>query len=213
MNIVIPRKEVYRYLGYGKQEPDPAIQDAVETCIQQLKACLPKSIWKEFDLKIEKDRLCFEEIQIQSKDLAKNLNGCTKVICLATTLGIVPDRLIARANITNKAHSVILQAAACAMIEEYTDQINALIIQDAKERGYFCRPRFSCGYGDFKLEHQKDFNRLLNMPKTIGVTLTDGYLMVPYKSVTAVIGLSHQECKKVVSGCSSCEKKDCQYKK
>lgn len=213
MNIEIPRKEVYRYLGYGKQQPDQPTKEAVEVCIQQLAACVPKSIWKEFDLKLDEDRISFEQIQVQSKDLAKNLKGCTKVICLATTLGIVPDRLIARANIANKAHSVILQAAACAMIEEYTDQINALIIQDAKEQGYFCRPRFSCGYGDFKLEHQKDFIRILNMPKTIGVTLTDGCLMVPYKSVTAVIGLSRKEGTKVLSGCQSCEKENCQYKK
>ena len=36
---------------------------------------------------------------------------------------------------------------------------------------------------------QKIFFRQLDLPKTLGITLTDGLLMVPEKSVTAFIGL------------------------
>lgn len=189
MTLEIPRQEVYRYLGYGKNVPDAMTQQAVETCIAQLQECTPRCTWKEFDVYVDQDIVQFERIQIRSKNLAQNLKGCTRIVCLATTLGMVPDRLIARANIAQKAHSVILQAAACAMIEEYTDQVQATILKQADSQGYCGRPRFSCGYGDFALEHQRDFIRILDMPKTIGVTLTEGYLMVPYKSVTAVIGL------------------------
>ena len=35
---------------------------------------------------------------------------------------------------------------------------------------------------------QKDFSRILELPKTCGITLTDTLLMVPSKSVTAFIG-------------------------
>ncbi|MCD8174473.1 MAG: hypothetical protein LUD41_00780 [Phascolarctobacterium sp.] len=37
---------------------------------------------------------------------------------------------------------------------------------------------------------QKKIFELLNCPKKIGVTLTEGLMMVPTKSVTAIIGLA-----------------------
>lgn len=49
--------------------------------------------------------------------------------------------------------------------------------------------RFSPGYGDFSLEHQKDFFRLLQLEKNLGMSLNSALLMSPSKSITAVIGV------------------------
>ena len=51
------------------------------------------------------------------------------------------------------------------------------------------RSRFSPGYGDFSLTYQLDFDRILNMRNTLGITLNDALLMTPSKSITAVIGI------------------------
>ena len=49
--------------------------------------------------------------------LAKNLEGCDEVFVMAATLGMGPDRLIARAQASGAMHrAVALQAAAAAMI-------------------------------------------------------------------------------------------------
>ena len=143
----------------------------------------------------------------------KNLKNCTKCVCMAATLGPLPDRLIQRAKILDLSKAVVLQAVGCAMIESYVDQINERIRQDAQNQGYICHPRYSCGYGDFDLGYQKDFIRILDMPKTIGVTLTEGNLMVPYKSITALIGLSKETMEKSENSCAACSQKDCIYKK
>ena len=211
--IQVNEKEVYRYLGYRNQIPDASILAQIQSCMEQMQQCTPKFVMKEFDLKQCGEDLYFSSVHIHSKYLSKNLKGCEKIVCLATTLGIVPDRLIARANIQNKAQSVILQALGCAMIEAYTDLINEQIKADAQQRGYRCRPRYSCGYGDCALAHQRDFIRILDMPKTIGVTLTQGDLMVPYKSVTAMIGLTREVNQDLVGSCQQCEKTDCMYRK
>ena len=186
--IQVNEKEVYSYLGYRNQTPDASILEQIQSCMKQMQQCTPKFVMKEFDLKQCGEDLYFSSVHIHSKDLSKNLKGCEKIVCLATTLGIVPDRLIARANIQNKAQSVILQALGCAMIEAYTDQINEQIKIDARQR-------------------------ILDMPKTIGVTLTQGDLMVPYKSVTAIIGLTREANQDLASSCQQCEKTDCMYRK
>ena len=49
--------------------------------------------------------------------------------------------------------------------------------------------RFSPGYGDLALAHQKEVLKLLNAEKNVGITLTDTCLMVPTKSVSAIVGI------------------------
>lgn len=189
MNRQVSRKEIYRYLGYGKDVPDPEIQELVEKTVDELQACSFRSIQKSYTIDfLTEDEIWFADVHIHSKDLGKNLKNCTKCVCMAATLGPLPDRLIQRAKIMDLSKAVVLQAVGCALIEAYVDQINEQIRQKAHDQGYICHSRYSCGYGDFDLNHQKDFIRLLEMPKTIGVSLTKGNLMVPNKSVTAVIG-------------------------
>ena len=153
------------------------------------------------------------DVQIHSKNLARNLQGCSEVCLMAATLGIGPDRLIARASAVRMSDAVIYQAAAAAMVETYCDEVNEHIRQDAAQRGMYCRPRFSPGYGDFPISHQRDFSRLLDTPRKIGLTVTESCLLAPIKSVTAVIGLSEtpQPCHR--KGCEECGKTDCAYRR
>ena len=109
--------------------------------------------------------------------------------------------------------AVLYQAAAAAMIETYCDEVNNTIKAEASREGLFCRPRFSPGYGDFSIEHQRDFSRLLDTPRSIGLTVTESCLLAPVKSVTAVIGLtdSPQPCHR--KGCEECDKIDCAFRR
>ena len=52
--------------------------------------------------------------------------------------------------------------------------------------------RYSPGYGDWPLDAQRELLALLDTPRAIGVSLTDSLLMVPSKSVSAVIGVKAQ---------------------
>ena len=80
----------------------------------------------------------------------------------------------------------------------------------AKGRGL--RPRFSPGYGDFSIEHQRDIARVLDTARRIGLTVTDSLMLAPMKSVTAVIGVAETEgCTE--AGCGNCGKKDCEFRR
>ena len=50
-------------------------------------------------------------------------------------------------------------------------------------------PRYSPGFGDFPLSAQREILSVLDAARAIGVSLTDTLLMVPSKSVSAVIGV------------------------
>ncbi len=128
---------------------------------------------------------------------------------MAATLGQGADMVIRRFSKMDMPMAVISDALATAMIEEYCDSICA----DMKEKGFNLRPRFSPGYGDFDISHQKDFMDILQCPKKIGLTVTDGLMLAPSKSVTAIIGISEGEEKCIVEGCEVCEKTDCPYRR
>lgn len=114
---------------------------------------------------------------------------------------------------TQVSKSVVMQAASVAMLETYCDEVNDKIKEIYLQNGKFLRPRFSPGYGDFPIECQKELIGALELPKKIGLTVTDHYVMVPSKSVTAIMGVSHvpQACK--TQGCEACKKIDCLYRR
>ena len=98
------------------------------------------------------------------------------------------------------------------MIENWCDEVNEIIRREAAEEQLFLRPRYSPGYGDLALESQRDFFRILDITKHTGISLTEGCLMVPTKSVTAFIGLSETDKNCILSGCEDCNMHDtCMY--
>ena len=207
--------EIIRYLGYKKGiQPDEQVMERIEHCVAELeKVILPKSVKRYFPIIRDADGTMYiDTMKIQSRHLSHNLKGCEEVCLFAATLGIGPDRLIQRAQLRRIADAVIYQAAGAAMIESYCDQVNAEVAKETGAKGLYTRPRFSPGYGDLPLELQKDFLEILKTPKTIGLTLTDSLLMMPSKSVSAMIGLADTDENCHRKGCYICTKKDCEFR-
>jgi len=210
----IRKKEVYRYLGYHHIEPSAEIDARIDDSLKKLaEVCQPRSTHAIFPLQLHDGVVEAAGMVIHSSGLAKNLRGCEKLCFMAATIGIGPDRLVARAQLTSLLDAAVLQAAGAAMTEAWCDEVNEGIRLEAAAEGLYCRPRFSPGYGDFPLSFQTSFLTLLNMPSTIGVHLTDSLLMVPSKSVTAVIGLSRTPVPCVLEGCEACSRTDCPYRR
>ena len=209
------RKEVLRYLGLGKHEPDPETERLLEECIREAeRAAEFRHLVREYPLSVEEDGNvdggCF---RVKSANLQKNLSGCDSVLVMAATVGAEVDRLLARYGKLSVAKAVVMQAAAAAMVEAYCNELNAMWKKEYLENGLYLRPRFSPGYGDFPLSVQKQILDGLEAGKRIGITLTEGYLMMPSKSVTAVIGVSRTPAACVIEGCEACGKKDCAFRR
>lgn len=206
LGVSIPVSEVRRYMGFrGPVESSPETDAMISKAISSLeKDCSPKYVSRAFPVKAEGFSVYIADIVIESRALARNLAGCTECVLFAATAGPACDMLVKRASVTSSAYASCCQAAGAAAIEAYCDLINDKIKEEYEAKGLYTRPRFSPGYGDLKLSHQKDWFRLLDVTKNTGVELTDSLLMVPTKSVTAVIGLSPNKLPCVKQGCEAC---------
>ena len=210
----VSQKEVLRYLGYGRQEADEAVKNLVSECIGEiLNHCHCKHVYKRFHCTIEQHSIMFDNVVIESKNLSKNLSECEQMILFAATLCPQPDILLKKYSRLDMSKAVVMQAAAAAIIEEYCDQCQKQIEKELEQEQLYLRPRFSPGYGDFQLKHQKDMILLLDCPRKIGLTLTDSLLLAPSKSVTAVMGISKKNKHCHIKGCEACENRNCTFRR
>ena len=220
LEVEIPLKEIQRYMGYrGITDIAPEMQEKIRKAADQVSIqSHPRIISKEYPVTAGSNIVTLhtglEDVILESESLARNLDGCCGALLLAATIGPACDMLVRRAGVTSAAEASIYQAAGAAAIEAFLDDYNEKLKTSYEARGLFLRPRFSPGYGDLKLEHQKDWFRLLDITKQIGIELTDSLLMVPTKSVTAVIGIGISRERTGCAGCAGCNKHaTCEFSK
>lgn len=180
-------KEAARYLGFGKHAVDENTERLMQESFAELETLAEKKfVYRVFPLSFQDDAsLSIGDLNIRSKDLCKNLSGCKEVVLFGATLGTEVDRQLRKYEVVDIARAVVFQACAAACLEEYCDEI---------QKGFSkagTRPRFSPGYGDFSILHQKEILALLDAPKKIALTMTEGFMLSPSKSVTALIGMEN----------------------
>lgn len=206
--------EACRYLGYPTEQVEPAISKKIKSCMERLQnAATPRSVYKIMQCSCREDCIDIEDIQIHSRDLCHHMQGCEKVILFAATLGIEADRLMKRASQLDMAEAVILQACAAALIEDYCNACENAYAEQLRAEGWYLKPRYSPGYGDFSIRFQETMLRVLDCQKRIGLSMTDACMLVPTKSVTACIGLTKQEQGCHIHKCSLCPNVNCPFRK
>ncbi len=214
---MLDRAEIIRYLGYQGQTPEPDILEMIEECVQLVeKAAEPKHVWQRFPVRIEPDCVYVgsrASLLLPGKKLAEHVKDCSEVILFAATLGIGVDRLLQKYSRLQVSKAVVIQAAAATAIEAYCDRITEELERECLSEGLFFRPRFSPGYGDLPLTVQNHFLEILQASKRTGITLTDNGMMLPEKSVTAVIGLSTTKTGCHKAGCEMCSNTGCAYRR
>ncbi len=206
------KREILRYLGAPS---DSGSLDALlERAQREVRAAAaPRSLFRRFPLEVEPGVVRVGGAAFASRDLAGHLRGCGEAFLFALTLGPGVDALIRRYNLTELPFVPVLQACAAAYTEECADSAQRELESWAAERGLYLRPRFSPGYGDFPLEAQKFFFSALDITKKIGISLTDSFLMVPMKSITAVLGVSADPSLCHVGKCMTCPADNCPFRK
>ena len=206
--------EILRYLGYKNNFADKKILGQINYIKKEFETCLtPKNIYGTWNCKVDSDgTIKINNITIKSKDLADHIKDCENVLLFVATLGTEADTLIRRYSISDMGKAVIAQAVCTAMIESYCDEIQCKIAKNEIKKGLYLKSRFSPGYGDFSITHQKDILNLLECNKRLGIALTDSFMIIPEKSVTAVIGLTKKQ-NHHNKKCESCLDLQCEFRK
>ena len=173
------KKEISRYAGNLQDEA------LLAECISEVADKLVYNVcYQKFPFEKQCETLNLGFAQVNSADLAKNLDGCDGILLFAATVGVELDRLIMKYCKISPVKALIFQAIGAERIEKLCDQFCKDM---AKEENI--KPRFSPGYGDLPLDLQKEIFAALDCGKNIGLTLNDSMLMSPTKSVTAIVGI------------------------
>ena len=138
----------------------------------------PKHLFGIWNVAIDGILIKVNHIEIFSDDLGRFLGTSEQVIILAATLGIGVDVFLQQLILTDIAKAVLADKLASKLVEEYVNKIQADLFITGK--------RYSPGYGDFDIKHQKDILKMLGCEK-IGLYMTDGYMLTPQKSITAIL--------------------------
>ncbi len=182
-------REVLRYMGCKDADAELAamLADVLDECrdvFDQAAVC-----YTVVTVERENGHLLIGGHPVESRDLQKALDGCQRALLFGATVGVGIDRLIARYSRVSPSRALCLQALGAERIEALCDAFCNGYAKRAEQVGERLRPRFSAGYGDLSLAVQKDWFRILDCHKKIGLSLNESLVMSPAKSVTAIAGI------------------------
>lgn len=216
MKAQVNINEVARYLGYKNGNLSADTLEDIKKCESQLYK-IANFRTHHIICDIEKG----EEISVLGTTLKLSGNAVTKLledsdkcILMIATIGSGADELISKLQITNMVDALITDFCASSLVESLADNFESKLKVDILKDGEFFTDRFSPGYGDLPITIQKQFCEVLDAQRKVGVAVTSSGMMIPKKTITAIIGIANKPQKMKIKGCAFCDfKNNCEYKK
>jgi len=186
--MTVDLAEIARYMRMGRAVPEGELAARVEKLRDEaLKTVRPARVWRRFP--ISDGAIASGALRIQvAGTLARHLEGCHDAFLVCGTIGAGFDAFQRRSSVSSGVAALVVQAIGAALIEKWMDETESEIAKELAA-GESLVQRYSPGYGDFPLAAQHTLLALLDAPRNAGVSLTDSLLMVPSKSVSAIIGV------------------------
>ncbi|MDX9715096.1 MAG: hypothetical protein RBT37_06685 [Dissulfurispiraceae bacterium] len=165
-----------------------------KTIAESFYLCEPKGCWMRIPIVDKKyDEIVLPEGMIlKSRSLAELLKNSSAIALMASTVGAAIVNAASDAiSCGDGSTAVILDAVGGQSADAAMNWINEFLRrQVSRNDEQITIRRFSPGFGDFTIDNQKLFYSLLELD-SLGLTLTSRYMLVPEKSVTAVVGIEH----------------------
>ena len=196
MQIYRPRlthlneKEVLRYAGQ-RDHQKMILGDLKKACRGALLLAQPQCTWNIYDYDEDNFSILTPtgSFPLSSEILRNHLQGCHQIVVLAVTIGAqLEDQVDANFSSGQYTQALLLDAAGSTAVEATANQVNQAINAQLSKLGFFTLARFSPGYGDWDLAIQSELLPLTG-GAAIGMTVTESSMLVPRKSITAVIGV------------------------
>jgi hypothetical protein len=200
--VTVSRREVLRYLGYPRvRPPKPQVAEVLDR------------LWEPAHRLITP----VGTYRVVGRDAARatGMPTPTEVVGLGVcTAGPALERE-ERERIADgqMLEALILDAFGSAAAEAATNAVNAQLCAVAQGWGFRLAPRVSPGYGRWDIEGQPELLGLLDAG-AIGVTFTEGLMMVPRKSISFGVHFEHglSAVEPARHGCVGCELTNCAYR-
>lgn len=221
-------KPVFAWSVFGIDEkrsrweaPEPGATGTLNACDTGLNAVEGCSAVSGTEAECEKGlvpQVALEgcDLVLEGNSIAEHLRGACKVALMACTLGAVSEREMRKHEAISVADGVMFGACCSALVEAAANITEDVIVRFAHDMGLSTNWRFSPGYGDLPLNVQPAFLGVLDARRRLGISVTSTNMLVPVKSVTAVLGLFNEPDNggEARDACAVCRLRDgCEFRK
>ena len=186
-NVVISKCELAARLKSGAEDLDLALS----LLPKLLAEITPRVAYRRVSLARENGFIDLGFAKTDSRDIQKCLSSYNEALLISVTLGHRVDKLISRESMLSSASAFVLDALASAYAEGLIQLAEDILTASTPHSN-----RFSIGYGDLPLTLQSDFLEFLSAESTLGITLSDAFIMSPMKSITAIVGVLSEKGEK-----------------
>lgn len=221
----IDKKQWLARMGVSDEAAESMLKGEDEALLMQMqqaeeklfRAATPQGVYRIMDI---------GAMELPGTCIKKHLEGCHEIAVLAVTLGAGVERLIRMSQIRDMAEAVVLDSGASILADQLADELENRICNEDWNTGcgtdwqesdnrseastqaaggeiYFTG-RYSPGYGDFPIEMQKEFISLLDAHRKIGLSVNESHILIPRKSVTAIMGAADHPVTGYLATCEEC---------
>ena len=202
--LQVPLREVLHFLGWrGTPVDAPLLAQIRDLCDLAVREVRPRMAERRFPLAPD-GSLAGTSMTPKGNDVRAMLAPCREAVLLAATLGAESERLLLRMQAKDAAQALLLDAVLSAAIEAVLDAREEALRGELAAQGRYLTDRFSPGYGDMPLAQTREICEVLGAQRAIGLTVSAGGVMIPRKSVTAILGISDVPVARRPAGCEGC---------
>lgn len=187
--LTVDPNETKRYAGLGSKA-DFSAALLTEACTQAQLLATPKGVWQVYAYDQDSHTILSPNpFNLRGESIIRHLCGAVEVAVMAATIGQPLEQEVSNLFSRNQyTLGLLLDAAGTTAVEAVCDAVCNVISGQAARTGLTAGNRFSPGYGDWPIDVQPEILALA-AGATIDLSVTDTKMLVPRKSVTAVIGL------------------------
>jgi len=201
LSIAIRRDEISRLLGYGGRQAPARVRRLLTEVEKEAQALLRPAC----------ARLQMDTAALARSPFLRDLDAV--VLCLVTIGPALEEVVKAHHHAGELSRSLVLNAYGSAAVEVAADAANEIIRRDVERRELLCSRRFSPGYGGWDVSEQRWILEVLEAER-LGVSLTDGCMMVPHKSSTFAVNTGTNPIEmRHDNACDSCGLTTCDYRR
>lgn len=214
--IKIDHNEVIQSLGYNNQtQPTAMLNNMFNRLFKEGWGLLsPRGIYVINQIRSNRDGMIYIEnsFAFSSDILSRTLSGATHLAIFLVTIGKkLAQRVLGLMQQERMAEAMALDSYGSKAVEAAAEWMESCIGDIASARGEKITRRFSPGYCDWDIKQQEVIFNLIDSGQ-IGVSLTDSFMMIPEKSISAALGMGKGVSKR--SPCMRCSKsKGCRDKR
>jgi len=222
IKLNIDREEVLRYQGYSKKKVKKPNQNILKITEEEISRSYnlfkPRGIYSLIKITCftSKGRINLEnELVFRfSKSVINQLKGASHLLVGVVTVGDFLEKKVSELFSQGEyPQALALDAVGTVAVEDFSRRVRKLARQEIKKQGFKTSRHFSPGYSGWEVFQQEIIFKSIPVDN-IGVRLTEGYMMLPQKSLSWAIGVG----KEIIisseedNNCGNCQSKCCNYK-